>query len=227
MTHPSTSLSLGAAALVVASLVAPAIARADYYDYGGSSGKDSWEKTRFEGAVGGLVGGQSVGWVHGTAGGLHLDAGLRLDRLYLYGEYDFMSVGQDSYDVDEPVRGFMHRGGVSARYSVATVGGKRDIPVRGDFWIEAGLGDQVINWHEGGRLHRPDVSMGLGGQASFRLGRDKPKFLGFYYALKVTVADAPPRKDNQPTCAGPCDYPTPPSPYDVGIFFNFGVPFGR
>ncbi len=227
---PFLLITLGVLGL---SAVAAPAARAESVPYGyGDSGsaraKDPWQRPRFEGAVGGLVGGQRVGYISGTGGGFHLDGGLRLDRLYLFGEYDFMSVGESAYDTENPVRGFMHRFSANARYSLGAVGGGRgNIPVRGDFWVEGGLGDQLISWHEGGRLHRRDVSFGLGAQATFRIHREKPKYLGVYYALKVTIAEAPERKDDAPTCAGPCDQATGPSPYDLGIFFNFGVPFGR
>ena len=76
-------------------------------------------------------------------------------------------------------------------------------------------------------LGRKDLAFGLGAQATFRIGRDKPRYIGVYYAMKAWVASAPERKDDMPVCAGPCDEATGPSPYDFGIFFNFGVPFGR
>jgi hypothetical protein len=223
-----------AALLALAAVAAPAVAAAEAVPYGyyseppPSAPRDPWTKPRFEGAVGALVGGYSVGPVSGTAGGMHFDAGLRMDKLYLYGEYDFLSVGQDSYEVIDPVRGFLHRLGANARYSLAAFGGHGEIPVRGDVWAEVGAGHEMIWWHEGGKLTRRDLSFGFGAQATFRIGRDKPKFIGVYYAFKGWVADAPGSKgDMDPTCAGPCDEPTGPSPYDFGLMFNFGVPFGR
>ncbi len=225
------TLGLAACATLAA---APAVADAEAVPYGyydGSSSppkrRDPWTSARFEGTVGALVGGQTIGYVNGTAGGLHLDAGLKRDRLFLYGEYDFLSVGQSSLDHDNPIRGFMHRFGVSARYSLAAFGGRGDIPIRGDIWAEVGVGHQAVSWHEGGKLGRKDLSLGLGAQATFKIGRDKPKYIGVYYALKAFVARSPERKDDGPTCAGPCDQATGPSPYDVGVYFNFGVPFGR
>jgi hypothetical protein len=210
-------------------LASSSAARADYYDGYGSDGtrKDPWKKLRFEGALGGLVGSQRVGYIAGTGGGLHLDGGARIDRLMIYGEYDFLSVGESSIETPNPVRGFMHRLGASARYSLASFGGSGEVPVRGDIWGEIGLGHEEVRWHEGGRLGRRDISFGLGAQATFRIGRNKPRYVGVYYAMKAWVAAAPERKDDMPTCAGPCDEPTAPSPYDFGIFFNFGVPFGR
>lgn len=212
---------------ILAILLATAgVAHADFDD--GDSNKDPWKRLRFEGGMGGLVGSQRVGYIAGTGGGLHLDGGARIDRLMIYGEYDFLSVGESSIENPTPVRGFMHRLGASARYSLAAFGGRSDVPVRGDIWVELGLGHEEVRWHEGGRLGRRDISFGLGAQATFRLGgREHPRYIGVYYAMKGWVAAAPERKDDMPTCAGPCDEPTGPSPYDFGIFFNFGVPFGR
>lgn len=189
--------------------------------------KDPWQKARFEGGVGALVGSQRVGTVAGSAGGMHFDAGLKLDRLYAYGEYDFLSVGQSGYDTQDPVRGFMHRFGANARYSLAAFGGHGEVPVRGDIWAEVGAGYEDVFWHEGGRLGRRDLSFGFGAQAEFRIGRDHPHYVGVYYAMKTWVGAAPPRKNDMPTCAGPCDEATGPSPWDFGVMFNFGVPFGR
>lgn len=227
----ATLSSIAAAAVTVAAPASEARAEAVPYSYYATDPpprpRQPWTSARFEGAVGALVGGQRIGYVDGTAGGLHIDAGVRLDRVYLYAEYDFLSVGETAYDTPSPVRGFMHRLGASARYSVAAFGGRSDIPVRGDVWLEAGAGHQTVMWHEGGKLGRKDLSFGMGAQATFKLGRTRPRYIGVYYAVKAFVAEAPERKDDEPMCAGPCDVATGPSPYDFGIYFNFGVPFGR
>ena len=222
---------------ILAAIAVPAVAHAESVAYGyyeesePERPKNPWNKARLEGAVGALVGGQRVGWIHGTAGGIHADVGFKMDRLFLYGEYDFLGVGETAPTSPAPedvtVRGFMHRVGANLRYSLAAFGGHGEVPVRGDVWAEIGVGHQHIRWHEGGKLGRQDLSFGFGAQATFKIGRDKPKFIGIYYAVKMTVARAPEPKSDDPTCAGPCDEPTPPSPWDIGIFFNFGVPFGR
>lgn len=222
---------------VLGVLAVPAVAHAEAVAYGyyedpePERPKNPWQKARLEGAVGALVGGQRIGWIRGTAGGLHVDAGFKMDRLFLYGEYDFLGVGETASTTPAPgdptVRGFMHRVSANVRYSLAAFGGGGEVPVRGDVWAEIGGGHQHVRWHEGGKLGRKDISFGFGAQATFKIGRDKPKFLGIYYAVKMTIARAPEPKSDDPTCAGPCDEPTPPSPWDVGIFFNFGVPFGR
>jgi len=216
-----------AAIALVAATASPVLAEPDY-NYGDSSSeRDSWSAMRFEGAIGALIGSERVGTVAGTAAGMHFDAGLKRDRLFAYGEYDFLSVGQSAYDVQDPVRGFMHRFGLDARYSIGKFGGHGETPVRGDVWGEVGVGYEDVFWREGGRLGRKDLSFGFGAQATFRIGRDHPHFIGIYYAMKTWIARTPATKARPPMCAGPCDEPTGPSPYDFGMMFNFGVPFGR
>jgi hypothetical protein len=120
----------------------------------------------------------------------------------------------------------MQRVGADVRYSFARFGGGH-VPVRGDIWLSAGAGGEVIQWYDGGRLHRRDLSLGFGAQATFRIGHEHPHYLGFHYAVKAFIAHAPGQKNEDPTCAGPCDEPTPPVPYDTGIFFDFGIVFGK
>jgi hypothetical protein len=223
-----TTLALAAAAATTALAAAAAPASADScYD---SDCKDArakaWAKPRFEGAFGLLVGGYSVSTVGGSAVGMHFDGALRMDRLAIVGEYDFLSIGESAYEVEDPVRGHLHRLGVNARYSIAAFGG-REVPIRGDLWIEGGIGNQLVQWHGGGELSRRDLAFGVGGQMTARVGKDKPNYIGFYYAFRGLMARDPIGKPGEPTCAGPCDMATGPSPWDVGAFFNFGVIFSR
>ncbi len=220
--------SLVAASLALCALTAASPAAADCYD---SDCRDArakaWEKPRFEGAFGLLAGGYSVGPVSGAAIGMHLDGGVRAGKVALLGEYDFLSHGQSSYDHEAPIRGVMHRLGANVRYSIAAFGG-RDVPIRGDFWLEGGVGNQLVQWHGGGELSRRDLAFGAGGQMTVRIGRDKPNYVGFYYAFRGLAARDPAKNENvPPMCAGPCDTPTGPSPWDMGAFFNFGVVFSR
>jgi hypothetical protein len=222
------TLVAASAAFLALGLVAANTASADCYD---SDCKDAraraWDKPRFEGAFGLLAGGYSVGPISGAAIGMHLDAGMRAGKLALLGEYDFLSHGQSAYEYEAPVRGVMHRLGANLRYSIAAFGG-RDVPIRGDFWIEGGVGNQLVQWHGGGELSRRDLAFGAGGQMTVRVGRDKPSYVGFYYAFRGLTARDPVKNEmSPPTCAGPCDTPTGPSPWDVGAFFNFGVVFSR
>jgi hypothetical protein len=217
---------VGAAALVT---VLTAAARpADAECYSDCEREKEWNRMRFEGGVGLLAGGFSVGTVSGAAIGTHLDGGVRAGRLAIIGEYDFVSIGESSYEVADPLRGQLHRLGVNARYSLGAFGG-RSIPLRGDIWIEGGIGEQLVRWNGGGALDRRDLAFGFGGQMTVAIGREKPRYLGFYFAFRGLVARDPiePKDPAMPTCAGPCDRPTGPSSYDMGAFFNFGIVFSR
>lgn len=194
------------------------------------SDDNPFDKSRTKVGFGMLVGGYDVGSISGTGVGMHFELGRKAGPLYLYGEYDMLSIGESGYDIEDPVRGLLQRGSANLRYDFAQVGGKR-VPVQGEFWVEGGIGRQLVQWHEGGRLTRNDVSFGFGAKANFRLNRrsaDKPKTLGFHYAFKAFVARSPDADLMlPPTCAGPCDEPTPPSPNDLGLFFNMGLEFGK
>ena len=217
-----------AAAAALLAAVAPAPAHADWDRSDGSS-HDRWKDLRLEGDVGALIGAMGIGPISGFAGGLYAEGGVRRDRLALYGEYELLSVGQSPTgynDNRDPVRGYMQRVGADVRYSFARFGGGH-VPVRGDIWLSVGAGGEVIQWYDGGRLHRRDLSLGFGSQATFRIGHEHPHYLGFHYAVKAFIAHAPGQKNEDPTCAGPCDEPTPPVPYDTGIFFDFGIVFGK
>lgn len=222
------SASLAAAALATLTLAGTAAsAAADCYDADCRDARTrAWKKPRFEGAFGMLAGGYSVADVGGSAIGMHFDAGLRMDRLALVGEYDVLSIGQSANTIEDPIRGNLHRLGANLRYSLAALAG-RVVPIRGDVWVEGGVGNQLVQWHGGGELSRRDVAFGFGGQMTARLGRDKPNFIGFYYAFRGLVARDPLDKPAEPTCAGPCDTATGPSPWDIAGFFNFGIVFSR
>ena len=215
-------------AVLATTAAAPRLAAADCYDDTCRDARDrEWSRPRFEGGFGLLAGSYTVSSVHGGGVGLHVDGGVRMGRLALLGEYDFLSVGQDAYTYEDPIRGVLHRVGANARYSVAAFGG-RAVPIRGDIWLEGGVGSQLVQWNGGGELSRRDLAFGVGGQMTVRIaGGKRPNYLGFYYAFRGLLARDPfPNKD-MPTCAGPCDTPTGPSAWDTGAFFNFGVVFSR
>lgn len=194
--------------------------------------EDDFDRARTELGFGMLAGGYSVGPVSGPGVGVHFDLGRQMGPLLISGEYNLLSVGEAAGTGDDrPIRGLLHRVGLNARYSFAEFGGGRKI-VKGAFWLEAGLGRQMINWDEGGRLSREDVGLGFGIQTNFKIGRHKPnpKIIGFYYAFRATVAESPgsdKMPEGPPVCGGPCDEPTQPSPYDVGMFFNVGLTWGH
>jgi hypothetical protein len=222
-----TTMLLGAAALA-ATLTATRPAHADCYGDDCKRIDEQWERTRFEGGVGLLAGGFSVGPIGGSAVGTHLDGGIRAGRLALLGEYDFVSIGESSYDHADPVRGQLHRLGANLRYSLGAFGGHA-VPIRGDIWLEGGIGDQLVRWNGGGELERRDLAFGFGGQMTVQMGKEHPRYLGFYYAFRGLLARDPSevKEPVMPTCAGPCDRPTGPSAWDLGAFFNFGLVFSR
>jgi hypothetical protein len=177
-----------------------------------------------------LAGGYSVGPVSGPGVGLHIDAGWNRKAWLLYGEYDFLSIGESQQDVTDPIRGLLHRFGAMGRYAFAEFGDGQNIPLQGQFWIEGGAGREIVMWDEGGRLGRNDLAVGLGAELNIVTKRDTPhpNVFGIYYAFRMTIARAPDAdKVEMATCGGPCDEATLPSPYDLGLFFNGGLSWGR
>ena len=215
----------GAAAAVAMTVLATAgMARAE--------GDDPFTEDRNQVGIGMLVGGYSVGPVGGVAVGMHLDLGRKMGPVKLMGEYDLLSIGETAAEVDvgsAPTRGVLHRLGLNARYTFADLGGGRYKPIQGEFWVEAGIGRQRVEWHEGGLLRRDDVGFGVGAQMNFQINKHSknPKIFGVHYAFKAVVARSPDADELGPaTCAGPCDEPSMPSPNDYGLFFNLGLLWG-
>jgi hypothetical protein len=217
--------------LAALSVIIPATAAANpiAYDGGSYSDPDPENELQPEAAIGFLVGGFRVGPITGPAYGMQVAGGAKYQRFLVQGEYDLLSVGEGtSYDPDDgrPVRGLVHRVGANVRYSFASIA-KKKFPMRGDFWLEAGVGRQFLRWYDGGKLTRNDVALGLGGQLSVRWGKTQHKKAGLFYALKVIGSRRADLKSMPETCAGPCDEPTGPIPYDLGIFFDVAIVFGR
>jgi hypothetical protein len=219
-------------ALVLFALASPALAHAD------DDLARVERSTRWEGAFGMRVGSFRVGDFAGMGFGFHLDAGERFDRLVISAEYSYLSISNAPPESDTAARstdpapppeidGMVQRIGANARYSVGKITGD-EVPLRGDFWLEGGVGEEFIRWDLGGAMHRPDVSFGFGGQLSGRFGHSHDHHAGMYYALRVTLARAPSSfTDRAPTCAGPCDTPTPPIGIDRSFLFNLGIVFGN
>ncbi len=205
----------------VMALAGPALADSD---------DEGFDKARTEIGFGMLVGGFSVGPIGGAAVGMHLDVGRQMGPLKVFGEYNLLTIGQSANVGDpDPVRGVMNRLGLNARYNFSSFADRRK-KIQGSFWVEAGVGREVIDWNQGGRLRRDDIGFGIGAQFNVRMNgnKRKPKVFSFYYALKVTVAESPDAdKVTVPTCGGPCDEPTGPSTNDYGIFFNLGLQWGK
>lgn len=192
------------------------------------------ERLRYEAAGGLRLGNLTVGPDSMFAVGFHVGAGVRRDRLWLGGEYMMLgghvtpAPGGEAAPGDLP-HARLHRVGVDVRYSIGTLTSSGiHAAVRGDVWVEAGVGAEVVVPGEGDARHRPDVSVGLGGQFSARLGDRRDRKLGIYYAMKATFAHGDTAgMARAATCAGPCDRATPPLAIDRTVMFDLGVLFGN
>lgn len=182
---------------------------------------------RIEIDVGYLVGGSDVGDATGLGSGLTLAAGMRLGNGSVLGEFNYIAVG-DELNRAGSRRGRMSRVGLLARYSILSLGEPRD-KLTNDFWLEAGVGRHEVAWNNGGTLTRSDAVLGFGYQFNGRIGRHdpKPRYFGPYFALRAHLARAPSDTSQMPTCGGPCDEQTRAQRNDVGLFFHFGLNFGR
>lgn len=179
--------------------------------------------------IGMLVGGSDVGDVGGPGVGIQLNAGRRFGDIAVYGQFDYLGVGESSYEIESPRRGSLTRGGLAARYLLLEIG-ERESPLGVNFWVEAGGGYQRVAWDGGGILSRNDIQLGFGLQLDGKLGRmsPDPRYFGPYFAFRANIARAPEAETGQmPTCNGPCDQATLPSRNDVSLFFNFGMHWGR
>jgi hypothetical protein len=207
---------------VAAVLVAPALARADQPAIAVDAPKTPH---RLEARIGMLIGGGDVGDVTGPSSGLHLSIGGRYGEVTGMLEYDYLSIG-DGADEDGHRRGNLSRGGVVARWSLFHT--DEDAPIAGDYWVEAGAGVERVAWDPGGVLDRPDLVLGFGGELDGHAywDSDHPRHIGMWLGLRAIIARAP--VDDAPaTCGGPCTMETPPSRNDVGIYFTWGMHWGR
>jgi hypothetical protein len=209
--------------LVLASLIllAPAIASADT-----AIATDAPKaERRIDTRLGLLLGGGDIGDVTGPSTGVHASLGYRIGGVTVFGEYDYLGVGdsmQDSTSRD----GRMTRGGGSVRWQIADVAPK-DAPLGLEFWVEGGAGVERVSWSRGGLLYRPDATLGFGFEVDGRGWRTpKPRHFGLYLAFRAMIARAP-RTDDPATCEGPCTVATPPSRIDVSLFFHMGLHWGR
>lgn len=221
---------LFAAALLLASTPAAAQSVAMGTEDAGDDDDNPFHAGRSEVTLGMLAGSYRVGPVGGPAVGLHLDGGWNRGRFLFYGEYDFMGVGEDQAEVDHPVRGLLHRFGAMGRYALGEIGGGDEVPIQGQLWVEAGPGRQIVTWDKGGRLARNDLALGVGGELNVMVKRRSPapSIFSLHYAFRMMIAREPPTdRVEMATCGGPCDEPTKPSPWDLGLFFNVGLSWGR
>jgi hypothetical protein len=192
-----------------------------YYDSAADNDPD--RGLTADATVGFLIGEQPVGRIVGTAIGFQLDGALHLGRFAAIGGYRFLSLTEDA-KTHEPAHAYIHRVGASLRYSLGRVG-TDDHVVRGDFWLEGGIGRQFVVWREGGHLGRMDATLAIAGQIRLRYGENKKHKAGLYYAARFLFSDRPGDKMLPSTCGGPCDAPSNAFPIDIGIYFEVGVPF--
>jgi hypothetical protein len=186
--------------------------------------------------------------------GFGVEGGVRIDRLAFMADYTLMGLSPAQTTVpasssssmlpvavgrDSPATGadpgtggagpshggFVQRLGLFVRYSPArfleATGG---IGVRGDIFIDGGVGEQLVMWSGGGYLHRADISIDAGFSIRFR----GPHHHGGYsLAARLTLASQP---DGAPTppaaCAGPCDGPSRPLQIDRSVMGMFTAIFG-
>jgi len=183
------------------------------------------KERRLEARIGMLVGGGDVGDVTGPSTGIHTALGARFGDGTVMVEYDYLGVGDAASD-NVHRYGHMSRAGLTGRWSLFRT--RDDAPVAGEWWAEAGVGAERITWNPGGILTRPDVVVGFGAELDGRpyWKSRHPRHLGMWVALRAMIARAP-ASDLPATCGGPCTMATPPSRNDVGIYFSWGMHFGR
>lgn len=192
-----------------------------------TSGEAAPTKTSLDGRAGMLLGGADVGDADGFSIGFASGLGYRIGDVTLRGTFDYYKVGDGSDEVMHR-RGRAARFGAAARYSFANLGS--DNGAIADFWGEAGLGYEHVDWRQGGVLDRPSLDIALGFDVGGRGERDrngKRRSAGYYMAFRTLIGEAPETPGAMATCGGPCDSATTPSRTDLSMFFDFGVHFGH
>jgi hypothetical protein len=182
---------------------------------------------RIDTRLGMLTGGNDLGDVTGPSSGLYVTAGYRSGSATLMVEYDYLHVGDGDSDATDR-DGRMTRGGAMLRWLVADVA-KPGAPVGLEFWAEGGGGLERVAWDHGGILYRPDLALGFGLDIDGRGWREsgrRQRHFGAFVAFRAVVARAPESTDPV-MCEGPCSIATRPSRNDVGLYFLFGLHWGR
>jgi hypothetical protein len=181
----------------------------------------------WEGTAGFELGTFRAGGVYDIAFGIAVDGGIRLDRLALLGQYSILWLenpndfggGNPAPDaaMQTTPSGLVQRIGAAARYSlVRGFVAHKGSGLRGDIWVEAGAGEQVVHWDGGGGLDRADVDLAVGVQVGVR---GKHHHGGELFGVRATFASPP---ASAPTCAGPCG----PIVADHSVLFVFAADFG-
>jgi hypothetical protein len=180
---------------------------------------------RIDTRLGMLTGGNDIGDVTGPSSGLYATAGYRWGDATMMVEYDYLHVGDAESDATDR-DGRMSRGSANLRWTMADVA-RRGAPVGLEFWLEGGAGVERVSWDHGGLLYRPDLALGFGLDLDGRGWREPhPRHFGAFLAFRALVARAP-ETDGPAMCEGPCTIATAPSRNDVGLYFLFGLHWGR
>jgi hypothetical protein len=187
--------------------------------------------SRFEGRFGMLLGGSDVGDADGFSMGVSAGAGYRIGDLTLRGQFQYYRVG-DSEDEMPVRRGRASRVSALARYSFANnYDPDRDRKGLGiDFWGEAGMGVEHVEWREGGVLNRPSGELAVGfeldGFGKLNERTQRRRHVGYFMDFRTLLAEGPPVA-GPVMCGGPCDKATRPSRIDISMFFELGLHWGR
>lgn len=170
--------------------------------------------------------------------GVVLAGGVHLDRLAVLGEYALAGVAYHgaggaaaalgSAVPTSDTDGIAHRLGIAARYAIAKASSVAEVgepQVIGELWLEAGAGEQLVQWDKGGLLERPEFTLGVGMQTSARtkaLHRG-----GMSISFRVGFARRTDLDGAAATCSAPCTQATPPAAwsdrsYALDLTYVFG-----
>lgn len=129
------------------------------------------------------------------AGGFRARRGRHVGRFAVFGEAHLFRVST-AEDTMEPAlnrHGLLGRAGLSAQLSLWRPQTTRKFALRGDFWIEAGLGWQ-LGILEDRRVSRPDLTLGVGAQydlLAFDRGSQSREFTAVVSLRTIRPMDAP------------------------------------
>ncbi len=162
--------------------------------------------------------------IDGVAGGvvdeLLIGGGVHLDRMTLLGTYGVSLVhhaaatasGRDgddggtagtTVDTDQSTSGVMHRLGAEARYAFWRAKSMPEVHDHdaqgvGEVFVTGGGGAEIIQWDLGGRLVRPEISVGVGILGAVQSSAHRRD--GWFADFKVQVARRIDLQDAEPTC---------------------------
>jgi hypothetical protein len=211
-------LVLGGAILAIAGTSARADADYENDDDEVVSRYHAWE-----GGASIAIGDMPYGDFGGGGLGLGVQAGRRFDRLFLFGEYQLLVEHGRIGDELREHRALMNRFSANVRYDVLTTSFERLAPL--SLFVEAGVGEELQRWSEGGTLHRPDANAGFG--VEFLVPGHTRAYYGITIRLSLVVSHAPAPLDPSPRCGGPCYAPSSPMETDLGALYIMSFPFGR